>query len=290
MTSQFALIGFGEAAQAFIGAPGWTGRIVAYDKLTDDPATQLPKLQDYENLCVEGAASLTKAIEGAETIFSLVTADQALVVARAAINLKSHALYCDMNSVAPATKQAAASAVEEHGGRYVDVAIMAPVNPGHLSVPLLVSGPFAGEAQVRLKSAGFSHVRVVGERVGDASAVKMIRSVIVKGMEALTAEAMLAAAAAGVTDEVLASLEASERKIIWRDRADSHLERMMVHGLRRAQEMSEAVRMLETLGVEPALTRATVRRQREIGLMGLHPAAGLDAKLGQLVSGKVQAA
>lgn len=290
MARQIAIIGFGEAAQAFVSAPSWSGAVSAYDKLTDDPATRTAKLTDYEALGVQGARSLSDAIGSAGMIFSLVTADQALGVAMAAINLQQGSLYCDMNSVSPATKQAAASAVEDRGARYVDVAIMSPVNPGGLSVPLLLSGPAAREAEQWLSEAGFQRVRVIGEHVGDASAVKMIRSVIVKGIEALTAEAMLAAAAAGVTDEVLASLDSSERTVRWRERGDYNLERMIVHGIRRAEEMEEAVTTLKALGVDPALTRGTVRWQREIGRLGLHPAAGLDAKLGQLIHKKARAA
>jgi 3-hydroxyisobutyrate dehydrogenase-like beta-hydroxyacid dehydrogenase len=290
MARKIAIIGFGEAAQSFVGAPNWSGVVQAYDKLTDDPATRAAKVADYEALGVLGAGSLRAALGSAETIFSLVTSDQALGVAMATISLPEGSVYCDMNSVSPGTKQAAASAVEERRGRYVDVAIMAPVKRLGLSVPLLLSGPAAKEAEERLRDTGFQNVRIIGEHVGTASAVKMIRSVVVKGLEALTGEAMLAAAAAGVTDEVLASLDSSERAVPWRVRADYNLERMIVHGVRRAEEMQEAVTTLESLGVDPELTRGSVRRHREIGLMGLHPAEGLDAKLVQLMSKSALAA
>jgi hypothetical protein len=109
-------------------------------------------------------------------------------------------------------------------------------------------------------------------------------------MEALTAEAMLAAAAAGVVDEVLGSLDASETALPWLSRADYNLQRMMEHGLRRAEEMDEAVRTLESLGVEPALTRGTAKRQREIGSLGLHPTTDLKTKLAQLAPAEANAA
>jgi hypothetical protein len=169
-----------------------------------------------------------------------------------------------MNSVAPATKRAPRRRWRPAGGRYVDVAIMAPVNPARLAVPLLLSGAEAAAAAKALAALGFSHVRVVGPQVGEASSIKMIRSVIVKGIEALTAEAMLAAHAAGVAGEVLRSLDGSERPAPWAERADYNLDRMLVHGRRRAEEMEEVVRTLEGLGVEPLMTRATVTRQREI--------------------------
>jgi len=104
---------------------------------------------------------------------------------------------------------------------------------------------------------------VVGADVGTASTIKMIRSVMVKGIEALTAEMMLAAQAAGVTDEVLASLDASERPRPWRERASYNIGRMAMHGLRRAAEMEEAAQTLRALGIVPIMTESTVRRQRD---------------------------
>jgi 3-hydroxyisobutyrate dehydrogenase-like beta-hydroxyacid dehydrogenase len=113
-----------------------------------------------------------------------------------------------------------------------------------------------------LRGLGFTDVRVVGAEVGRASAIKMIRSVMVKGIEALSAEMMLAAAAAGVTDEVLASLDASEQAKPWAERVAYNVERMTTHGARRAAEMEESAKTLTALGVEPVMTSGTVERQR----------------------------
>ena len=126
-----------------------------------------------------------------------------------------------------------------------------------------LSGPAAEDAQRALAGAGFTNVRVVGDDVGKASAIKMIRSVMVKGIEALTDEMMLAAEAAGVADEVLASLDASEKASAWAQKAAYNRERMATHGLRRAAEMEESAKTLSALGVEPVMTRGTVQRQRE---------------------------
>jgi 3-hydroxyisobutyrate dehydrogenase-like beta-hydroxyacid dehydrogenase len=283
MTGKVAIIGFGEAGQAFAGADGWLGDALAYDRLTDDPVSRAAKEADYRRAGVEGVLSLQAALHGAQLILSLVTADQAGEVAKsAARSVAPGAIFCDLNSVSPGTKQAGAEAVERGGGRYVDIAIMAPVNPARLGVPLLLSGPSATEAHRLLCALGFSNARVIGSKVGQASAVKMIRSVIVKGIEALTAEAMLAAEAAGIAGEVLQSLDDSDRRSSWADRADYNLERMMTHGVRRAAEMEEVAATLEALGTEPLLTRATTQRQRDIGALGLRPAKGLDGKLGQL--------
>jgi 3-hydroxyisobutyrate dehydrogenase-like beta-hydroxyacid dehydrogenase len=169
------------------------------------------------------------------------------------------ALYFDMNSVAPDTKRAAALAVEAAGGRYVDVAVMAPVEPARLAVPLLVSGPHADDGAAALSEFGFSNVRVLPGDIGRASSVKMIRSVMVKGIEALTAEMMLAGEAAGVSGDVLASLGGD-----WSSKAAYNIERMTTHGLRRAAEMEEVAKTLVALGIDPVMTRGTVQRQREM--------------------------
>ncbi|MEL0210198.1 MAG: DUF1932 domain-containing protein [Novosphingobium sp.] len=143
------------------------------------------------------------------------------------------------------------------------MAVLAPVNPARMNVPLLISGSHAAEAEARLRAAGFARTRVVGNEIGRASAIKMIRSIMVKGIEALTAEMMLAASKAGVVDEVLSSLDGSEKPQSWFERAEYNVERMTTHGLRRAAEMEESCKTLESLGVEPVMTSGTVRRQRE---------------------------
>lgn len=275
---RIAFIGFGEAGMAF--AEGMTAPVAAYDRKTDDDATRAAKHGDYARLGVAGAATSRAAVDGATLILSLVTADQALAAARETSHgIAPNALYCDMNSVAPETKRAAAAAIEAAGGRYADAAVMAPVCPLRRAVPLLVSGPGAADAVRALADLGFANARTVGTRVGEASAVKMIRSVMVKGIEALTAECVLAADRAGVLDEVIASLDASWPGADWRARADYNLERMMAHGLRRAEEMEEAVKTLDRLGTGSAMSRGTVERQRAIGRLGLAAPAGLDAKL-----------
>lgn len=291
MTTQVGLIGFGEAGQAFAGSSGWTARASAYDKLTNDPYRRAAKLADYASCSVSGAERLAQALEGASIVLSLVTPGEALAAARGAAPLIAQgALYVDMNSVSPDTKRAAAEAIAEGGGRYVDVAVMSPVSPARLAVPLLVSGPDSIEAERALRGIGFQNIRSIGARVGSASAIKMIRSVLVKGIEALTAEAMCAAFEAGVVEEVIGSLDASERALPWATRANYNLDRMMVHGTRRAEEMEEAVRTLEDLGVDPALSRATVCRQRALGALKISPDVSLEAKLAQLCPGKADAA
>jgi 3-hydroxyisobutyrate dehydrogenase-like beta-hydroxyacid dehydrogenase len=248
-----AFIGNGEAGSAFATAQGWTGAVRAYDI---DAARS-------------GCATLREAVSGADAVVSVVTAGEAQPVALAAAPLlDADALYFDMNSVAPDTKRAAAASIHASGGRYVDVAIMAPVQPVRLAVPLLVSGPHAEAGAASLRAMGFSDVRTVAGDIGAASAIKMIRSVMVKGIEALTAEMMAAATAAGVSDDVLTSLGPE-----WRERSAYNLERMTTHGMRRAEEMEEAAKTLVALGIDPVMTRGTIVRQREAARSALRNAA-----------------
>lgn len=259
-----ALIGFGEAGSTFARggarAGHWQGRVKGWDLKADRRAIMAQH-------GVHAAADAADALAGAGMVLSLVTADSALPAARDyAPLLAPGTLWCDMNSVSPDTKRAAAAAVTAAGGRYVDVTVMAPVDPAALSAPLLVAGPDAAEAREMLGMIGFSDVRVVGDTVGQASSIKLIRSVMVKGMEALCYECGNAALAAGVMDEVVASLDASEKPVGWAERFAYNRERMETHGLRRAAEMEESAATLQGLGVEPVMTRGTVRLQREAAM------------------------
>ncbi len=257
MDATLALIGFGEAGSTFAKVAGWEAGALAFD-------IDRARRAAMEQAGVVACATAECALTGADGVLSLVTADSALPAARDYAGLlRPGAIWCDMNSVAPDTKRAAARAIEAAGARYVDVAVLAPVNPARMNVPLLLAGEAAADAEALLREAGFANVRIVGDEIGRASAIKMIRSIMVKGIEALTAEMMLAASAAGVVDEVLASLDASEKRESWTTRAAYNVERMTTHGIRRAAEMEESCKTLESLGIEPVMTSGTVRRQRE---------------------------
>ncbi|GIX13536.1 MAG: hypothetical protein KatS3mg118_1495 [Paracoccaceae bacterium] len=217
--------------------------------------------------------SAPEAVAGADLVFCLVTADQAVEAARAAApGLAPGALWFDGNSCSPGAKRRAARLVEAAGGRYVDMAIMAPVHPARHRVPILLAGPAAAAGAEALERLDM-RPRVAGEEVGRASAIKMIRSVMVKGIEALSAECVMAAVRAGVAEEVLASLDASHPGAGWAQRTGYNLERMQVHGLRRAAEMEEVARTLRELGLPAAMAEATVTWQRLIGSLALVPDA-----------------
>jgi 3-hydroxyisobutyrate dehydrogenase-like beta-hydroxyacid dehydrogenase len=263
------LIGFGEAGSSFAGAAGWNSDARVFDVRPVESGTT------HVVVC----KTLAEAITGSPNVISVVTADAAIDVARnAAQHIERGALYFDMNSVSPGSKREAADYIEAAGGRYVDAAIMAPVNPLLMAVPLLLSGPHAQDGQDALAALGFSNIRIVGNDVGRASTIKMLRSVMYKGVEALTAECLLACEKAGVTDEVLGSFGND-----WATGADYRLDRMLVHGTRRSAEMAESVKTLTELGIEPIMTRGTTERQAQLGALDIKsPPAGLHAKLKRL--------
>ncbi|MFT7594568.1 MAG: 3-hydroxyisobutyrate dehydrogenase-like beta-hydroxyacid dehydrogenase [Paracoccaceae bacterium] len=269
-----SLIGFGEAGQAF--AKGWQGdllglKIDAFDIKTAADATAKGKWQDYETAGITGQPSSANLLAWADLVVCLVTADQALGAAQdAAKSIRPGAYYFDGNSCAPQTKQTNAAVIETAGGRYVDMAIMAPVFPKLHKVPVLLSGPHAVPAAELLAGLNMS-ARVEEGDVGRASSIKMIRSIMVKGIEALVAECVLAGRRAGVDDVVLASLEQSHPGFGWTDRAAYNLERMMQHGQRRAAEMREVAQTVDDLGLNNAMSGAIVDWQQLIGDLALDP-------------------
>lgn len=292
MISSVSTIGFGEAASAF--AEGWIAAglaVHAYDRKTDMPDTVFAQRADFERVGVHGCLTAADCVARADLVLCLVTADQATSAAReAAMAIAPGTLWLDMNSVAPDTKRTAARVIEAVGGRYVDVAVLSPVLPKRLNAPLMVSGPHAAEAARRLADIGFTDITLVEGGVGAAAAVKMIRSVMVKGIEALSAECAIAADRAGVTEAVIASLDASWPGADWGHRLDYNLDRMMVHGLRRAAEMEESVATLDSLGVGSTMTRGTVALQHSLGVLGIEPPDGLAAKLAALAPRAKEAA
>lgn len=273
---KIGLIGFGEAAMAFV--LGWDGRIdsaiSAYDIKTDNPELRSEKLEDYRKAGVKTALSADALAQDVDAIFSLVTANQAENAARSVCRtLIQNTFYFDCNSCAPGSKRASARTVEAAGGRYVDVAVMAPVYPKLHQVPLLISGPHSTEAARFLRAADMK-VSVVEGEIGAASAIKMIRSIMVKGIEALSAECFLASRKAGIDPMILQSLDKSYPGFHWAEKAAYNLERMMTHGKRRAAEMHEVVKTVEELGLKGDMSHASALWQQRIGDLELD--AGAD--------------
>ena len=265
-----AFIGMGEAGSAIVS--GWgpgARRLRAFDIKTDDPANAGAMASRYAALQVTQAASPAEAVADADIVLCVVTADQAVAAAEAAApHLRRGAFWCDLNSCAPSSKRRAAGVIEAAGGRYVDVAVLAPVHPRRNMVPLLLAGPHAHDVAPILEGLPMAP-RVVEGEVGAASSIKMIRSVMVKGLEALTAECMIAAQAAGVTEAVLTSLTKSHGGVDWPRQTAYNLERALTHGARRAAEMDEVAKTLADLGLPNAMASATADWQRRMVASGI---------------------
>jgi 3-hydroxyisobutyrate dehydrogenase-like beta-hydroxyacid dehydrogenase len=277
---EIAIIGLGEAGSALVRGwgPARAGSIRAYDIKTDsaETAAEIETRGAAAGDRVFAARSPRRST-GADLVFCTVTADQAGTAAHAgAVEIGQGTAWLDLNSCAPSTKRASATTIEAAGGQYLDVAVMSPVHPKLNMVPCLVAGPDA-EALAAVMADLPMAVRVAGAEVGQASSIKMIRSVMVKGLEALTAECVLAAVAAGVEDEVLGSLAKSHAGTDWRARSAYNFERMVVHGTRRAAEMEEVVTTLNDLGLPADVTEGTVRWQRRMA--GAIPAPAGDEDL-----------
>jgi 3-hydroxyisobutyrate dehydrogenase-like beta-hydroxyacid dehydrogenase len=261
-------IGFGEAGQAIASGLREAGvaRIAAWDILFPLPeGDRLRRAAD--EIGVSRAASAAEAARGAELIVSAVTASSSLEAARSVKpHLAGTPFFLDINSVSPARKQETGRLLGD-GARYLDVAVLGPIHPARHQTPMLVAGPHAEAAFSALATLGM-RLTVAGAQVGAAAAIKMVRSVMIKGIEALTLECFLAAARAGVVDEVAASLKNNYPGLDWAKVVPYNLERMASHGERRAAEMEEVAETLRELGVEPLMTAATVKRQREMGEIG----------------------
>jgi 3-hydroxyisobutyrate dehydrogenase-like beta-hydroxyacid dehydrogenase len=277
---RIAFLGFGEAAQAFLTGwrtqPAFAARVVAYDVKTDspDPSVRDAKRADYAAAGVADGGNAPAALAGAALVFSLVTADQAEAAALAALpGLAGGAFFFDCNSCAPQTKARSASQVEAAGARYVDIAVMSPVHPRLHRSPLLISGPHADAAAAALRSLDMTP-KIHEGPVGSSSAIKMIRSVMIKGLEALACECALAGRAAGVDAVVLASLDETFPGFDWKKRVAYMMERVTTHGVRRAAEMREVALTVDWLGLDGAMSRGAVAWQQRIGALGLRAADG----------------
>jgi 3-hydroxyisobutyrate dehydrogenase-like beta-hydroxyacid dehydrogenase len=264
----FCFIGFGEAGQAIASGLREAGvaRIAAWDILF--PQREGKQLvHAAETIGVHCAASAADAVRGADIIVSAVTAASSVEAARPIQpHLAGRPFLLDINSVSPSRKQQTARLIGA-SGRYVDVAVIAPIHPARHQTPMLLAGPDAATLLAPLGALGM-RVSVAGAEVGAASAIKMVRSVMIKGIEALTLECFPAAARAGVVDQVAVSLKNNYPGLDWSKIIPYNLERMAKHGERRAAEMEEVAETLRELGVEPLMSNAAVKHQREMGQIG----------------------
>jgi len=263
--TRIGIVGLGEVGLRLVEDLLHTSTvdILVWDKLFADPTCKpmahLKKFASEQRVqAVEAAPQLGQAC----LVISAVTAQQAINAAEAIMpGLQHNAWYLDINSVAPTTKQTLATLVSAKGGRFVEGSVMSPIDPKRIASPMLLAGPFAEVFLPIGQALGFSGMSFCSSEYGKAAATKMCRSVMIKGMEALVTESMLAAQYYGVEDTVLSSLNNLFPRPDWSEHARYLISRSLLHGARRAEEMREVATTVRDAGIEPWMSTACVERQ-----------------------------
>lgn len=275
---QVGFIGFGEAGYTIgkgLRAAG-LDQLFAYDiawQSGDRGGLIRRRAQDAGATLVATPSELAAA---ATVLLSTVTCGSALDAARqnapyltGSSDGDAQHLYADLNSVSPDVKRRIGDVIATADAAFVEAAVMAPVGPYGQRVPMLLGGPGA-ERFVKTMGPFDMRLQILpGAAIGTAAAVKMCRSVVVKGLEALLTECALGANQYGATEHVFASLQESYPGIDWKKLADYNINRLVVHGERRAREMEEVAETLRDAGVEPIMAAATAQRQDWSAKLGL---------------------
>ena len=255
------LVGYGEVGRILAeDLRKQDVKVSAYDiKLGGD---QAGPLRDHAGTFgIQLASSHADLAAEADLIVSAVTASQAVPGANAcAPAVKQGAWFLDFNSASPGAKRRAAGLIDGAGGRYVEGAVMTSVPPYRIKVPLLLGGGSAGDLAPLLGELGFN-AKVASEQLGIASAVKMCRSIMIKGLEAMVIESFTTARAYGVEDAVLASLAETFPGINWEKQGAYFFQRVIEHGRRRAEEVREVAETVRDIGLTPWSAQGTAERQ-----------------------------
>ncbi|WAC71366.1 DUF1932 domain-containing protein [Roseateles sp. SL47] len=260
---RIGLIGYGEVGRILAEDLRGSGHdLTAYDLKLTPPGTAADPLRQHATAHgVRLCATAAEAAAGRDLVISAVTASETVNAARAcAAGLASGTFVLDFNSASPGAKQQAAAVVEGHGGRYVEGAVMTSVPPYRIRVPLLLGGPQAQALLPMLERLGFA-AKVHDERLGVASATKMCRSVMIKGLEAMVIESLTAARHYGVEDAVIASLQETFPGIQWEQQAAYFFQRVIQHGRRRSEEVREVAMTVTEAGLVPWSANGTAERQ-----------------------------
>ncbi|MGJ4901189.1 DUF1932 domain-containing protein [Bradyrhizobium sp. HKCCYLS2058] len=255
------LIGYGEVGKILAEDLRKDGvRVSAYDvKLADSRGDAMRS--HAESIGVTLTASHAELAAQADFIVSAVTASQDVAVAEAcAPKIKPGAWFLDFNSASPGAKQRAAALIDGAGGRYVEGAVMTSVPPYRIKVPLLLGGAGARELAPLLNDLGFA-AKPASDKLGVASATKMCRSIMIKGLEAMVIESFTTARAYGVEDAVLASLKETFPGIDWEKQGAYFFQRVIEHGRRRAEEVREVAETVRDIGLTPWSADGTAERQ-----------------------------
>jgi len=255
------LIGYGEVGKIFTsGLKSHVASVHAWD-LKFDVDTSPANVRDAElahaaAVEVQASSSLGDLCEQSGFIVSAVTASNTLAVAQeAASHMRPGSVFLDLNSASPGTKQQAAQAIDAAGGLYVEAGVMTSVPPYGIRVPMLLGGAHAASLAERLNGWGMD-TKAVATAIGVASAIKMCRSVMIKGLEALVIESYTTARQYGVEDYMIPTLTETFPSIDWQQTGAYFFSRVAQHGKRRAEEMREAANTVREAGFEPFMAAA----------------------------------
>lgn len=260
---KLGFVGFGEAAFHIAKGLREEGvpRIYAFDIHADDALRGAKIHARAREIEVELLGSSTELAAVADVLISAVTADQAVRAAeQTGPHLTARHLYADLNSISPKAKEQVAVAASANGAAFCEIAVMGPIPPYGHKAPLLLGASGSERFQSLFAPLGMRMEIVSTDQVGRAAAVKMFRSIVYKGIEALLFECILGAGQYGAEERVFASLKESIPGVDWKKLADYMVGRVVVHGERRAREMDEVAKTLEELGIEPIMASATARR------------------------------
>ncbi|MFC4347108.1 DUF1932 domain-containing protein [Kordiimonas lipolytica] len=286
--TRIALIGFGEVGQTLAEDLVGLGHkaLTTYDIQFPDAASKPSKAMP-DHPAVTGCRSAADAVADADLVISAVTAERTGEAAASCVGyMKQGAWFMDVNSASPKTKVEAAMAVNDAGGRYVETSIMSPIGPKRIKAPMLVSGDHALAFTDVAHSLGFTGITFFSATYGQASAAKMCRSVIVKGVEALVTEALASAHHYGVEDTVIKSLGDLFPGLDWPQLSSYMMSRALIHGKRRAEEMREVAKTVADAGMEPLLSDAIAKRQDWSAALQVDPSDMALAELLETISSK----
>jgi 3-hydroxyisobutyrate dehydrogenase-like beta-hydroxyacid dehydrogenase len=263
--SSIGIIGYGEVGKIFaagLQTKAGVSDVRAWDLKFNDEASGGVEWAHASAAGVQACASMQALCEASSLIISAVTASNTLAVAQeAALSIRAGTVFLDVNSASPGTKKQCAMLIDAAGGQYVEAGVMTSVPPYGIQVPMLLGGKFAKSLAQALAHWQLD-AKAVSEEIGVASAIKMCRSVMIKGLEALVIESYTTARAYGVEDFMVPTLQETFPGIDWTAQGAYFFSRVVQHGKRRAEEMRESARTVEEAGFEPLMTRAIADKQQ----------------------------
>jgi 3-hydroxyisobutyrate dehydrogenase-like beta-hydroxyacid dehydrogenase len=278
------LIGYGEVGKTFSAGlkdkPG-VASTGAWDLKFAVPGTRDAELLHAQAAGVTAHSSMQALCEASDLVISAVTASNTFAVAdEAALYIRPGSIFLDLNSASPGTKAKAAALIDARGAHYVEAGVMTSVPPYGIRVPMLLGGAQAAPLAALLSTWDMD-AKAVSEKLGVASAIKMCRSVMIKGLEALVIESYATARQYGVEDYVLPTLTETFPSIDWQKQGAYFFSRVVQHGKRRAEEMREAANTVKEAGFDPFMSSAIADKQQwvaEQAKAGVFEGLAKDAK------------